>query len=155
MNNEEFDDILDISIYDEEYLFEMSEVYPKYIIEHNPRINFHISVPQGKEGPIPHFHMSFGSKRNKNKKDTSFIRLDIPEYSPHHDDYKKLNRLEKEELVKFMNTLRISTRVDGSYEYYSCWKECVDLWINNHGDPYNLFEKDKNGNYIMPDYSLL
>ena len=96
------------------------------------------------------------AKDEKREKRAAYICLHKAMYAPNHDN-RKLDDLEKEELIKFLNTFRKGAFVfDNNYEKAvacNCWQEAVYFWKEAYSD--TLFEKDKNGNIIMPDYTKL
>jgi hypothetical protein len=137
------------------FFWNFAEVYPRYIIEHNPEIKFRITIPQGKKGYIPHFHMYFDNTIDK--KNLSCIRLDKPEYATNHKDItiKKLNNREKEALIQFMNAIIYPIEGLLPFPERSCWDECVRIWMYTHGNEYGLLKENEQGKCIMPNYLLL
>jgi len=139
-----------------EYKGEMALIYPKYYAEKVPKIRFKVMVIQENDGDIPHIHMEFlDAKDEKREKRAAYICLHKAMYAPNHDN-RKLDDLEKEELIKFLNTFRkgaSAVNSAGKHMACNCWKEAVYYWNVAYSD--TLFEKDKNGNIIMPDYTKL
>lgn len=152
-----WDEYLPEGVDNEIFFAEMAEIYPKYIEEQRPKIKFRIVVPQGDEGPVPHLHMYFRNKKDKDLRYISFICLHKAEYAPQHEG-KRLNFQERKAFIEFLNTFRKGAWMsdkDGNPIPCNCWQECVDTWINTHGDKGNLFKRDEDGMIIMPDYSEL
>ena len=138
------------------FFMEFAEIYPKYRREHNPRVRFHIIIGQGSEGIVPHLHMHFRHKDDKDQRYISYVCLHEATYAPQHKNSKRLNAAEKEELIKFLNTFRkgaFTSDKDDNPIPCNCWQECVDTWINTYDD--RLFKRDEDGMVLMPDYNDL
>ena len=135
-------------IEEERFYSEMAQIYPKYVVEQRPKIQFGVWVLQGGEGIVPHVHVYFGKESNKNT-EVSHICLHEATYAPQHDNTKKLISEEKKELIYFFHHIR---KAKGGEER-TCWQEAVDIWIDTYDD--TLFHRDEKGVIIMPDYNKL
>jgi len=135
-----------------EMFIEMAQINPK--LSKSIKRPIYIGVPQGREGPIPHAHVYHNSSLNK--KECSFIRLDIPEYSPHHDKIPLPRELEK----SFISVLREEwpkyniTEKDGTTRAATGYEAAMDMWIDSNGlaDNIVLNIDEETGVWIMPDY---
>ena len=152
-----------VNIDNADYFFmEMAEIYPKYNDDYNIRkIKFRVCIFEKGEGPVPHIHVFFEHKEDKNHgkdRTVAYICLGSNEYAPQHDkETKVLNSKERKALVTFFNTYRKGAYIsgkDGNPIPANCWQECVDRWIQNNYDSEKYFKIDEEtGLYVMPDYS--
>jgi len=146
----------------ESFFMEMAEIYPKYNQKKNPKIKFHVVVPEGNEGPVPHVHVYFRHKEDKDKRYISYIDLTRCGYAPQHEDEcKHLISKEKKALVKFFETYQPNIYTmdkNGNPVPANCYQHALDVYIDAHDVPQSLIDKlerDENGLFIMPDYLKL
>lgn len=122
------------------------------------QLGLKISVMQGGEGPIPHVHVYRGSDFDSG--DCTYIRLDKPEYSQHHNKpVIELSKKEKEAFIQIMKSKwpkYYHESADGSVRKATGYEAAVDTWVDTYEDgDYSKFQLDMNGDPIMPDYSFL
>lgn len=141
------------------FFMEMSEIYTKYNRHVNPKIRFHLVVPEGLEGPVPHVHVYFRHKGDKDKRYVSYIDLTRCAYAPQHEDEcKHLNAAERKALVKFFETYEdgiYTTDKNGNPVPANCYQHAIDVYIRAHDVPDEIIDKmerDENGLFIMPNY---
>lgn len=139
------------------FFAEMAEIYPKYNKDYNIKKNqFHLSICEGGEGPVPHCHIYYGSKKAKGDGTVAYIQLGKNEYAPQHKKTTKiLNPDECEALITFFKT-----KLDSKEEFFgvvkeiTCWENAVKIWINQTEFEWEqYFTFDKKGFPIMPNYS--
>lgn len=147
--NEKYDGYIPENMDPGMFFAEMAEIYTDYQ-KKNPNCKFRIFVYTN-DGPIPHFHMKF--KKGKD----AIIKLFSAEYLNGHDS-KELNSDEKKELIKFLN----ATMKDLDGNDITSWNQMINVWKSSlPGDETRtkafkeLAKKDKDGNYVMPDYTKL
>lgn len=122
-------------------------------------LNLRVSVVQGGEGEIPHMHVYHGLTNDLSK--CSYIRLDVPEYSEHHDDdvNLKLDKDQKKALIKILTSpwpKHFREMGNGTIRALTGYEAAVDMWVETYEDgDYSKFTLDMNGDPIMPDYSKL
>lgn len=125
----------------------------------NPQLckksSIQIELEQRDEGPIPHLHVYLDKTRNP--KNCAYIRLDKPEYAPHHKSV-RMSKKQKREFLEIMNeivprayTLSVTT---GQERHATGYENAVETWIQTFGETVE-FEYDEEGYPLMPDYSLL
>lgn len=132
-------------------------IYAMSII--NPRLckqlSIQIELEQRDEGPIPHLHVYLDKTRNP--KNCAYIRLDIPEYAPHHDSV-KMNKKQKKEFLEVMNSLTPNSftlsRINGEGRQATGYQTAVEIWIETFGETVK-FQYDEDGFILMPDYDSL
>lgn len=141
------------------FFVEMAEIYPKYNKKVNPKIRFHVVVPEGKEGPVPYVHVYFRHKEDKDNQYISYIDLTRCGYAPQHEnECKHLNSKERKALVKFFNTYEngvYTTDKNGNPVPANCYQHALDVYIRAHDVPDNIIDKlerDENGLFVMPNY---
>jgi len=141
------------------FFVEMAEIYPKYNKDHNPKIRFHLTVPEGKEGPVPHVHVYFRHKEDKDMRYVSYIDLTRCAYAPQHEkECKKLNNKERKALVEFFETYQpriYTTDKNGNPVPANCYQHALDMYIDAHDVPQSIIdnlERDENGLFVMPNY---
>lgn len=125
----------------------------------NPKLcknrTIQVEVGQRDEGPIPHLHVYLDKTRNP--KNCAYIRLDRPEYAPHHESA-KLSKSQKQEFIEVMeeywSNRFIKSTVSEQVKQASGYEASVDVWIDTFGE-WEGFKYDENGFPIMPDYSQL
>ena len=133
----------------QESAYEMAVINPKLC----KALSIQVEIEQRDEGPIPHLHIFHDKTRNPKR--CSYVRLDKPEYAPHHDEV-CLTKKQKDEFIKVMTTEWSMPRGQGVQRGYD---RAVDTWIDtfeaDEEEGLKKFQLDDNGNYVMPDYSLL
>lgn len=148
----------------EEFFKEMAEIYPKYNVDHNIKSGrFKVCIFEGNEGDIPHVHVYYeqkGDKNQRNIKTVAYICLATPEYaSQHQKETKVLNTYERKDLATFFSTEipnSYGKDINGNFYQKTCWQSCVEHWIAENPGSEKCFEMDKKtGLYIMPDYTKL
>lgn len=125
----------------------------------NPQLckneSIQIEVEQRDEGPIPHLHIYLDKTRNPNN--CAYIRLDTPEYAPHHSSV-KLSKKEKKAFLKVMKEKWprqfVQSTVSDEVRTATGYEAAVTIWIDTFGGQ-DMFKFDESGFPIMPDYSTL
>lgn len=79
-----------LMISENKHIVEIAIINPKMC----KQLSIQVEIEQRDYGSIQHFHVYLDNTRNK--KNCSYIRLDIPEYCCHHKDGKKLNKKKTE-----------------------------------------------------------
>lgn len=131
----------------------MSLINPKLCKEYG----IYVEVEQGGEGSIPHVHVYHDRTRDPHK--CSYIRLDKPEYSDHHEQPSP--KLSKQLKSKFIDVMKsdwnkfIKVGTDGISRPITGYEFAVDTWVETYEDDYSKFTFDANGSLVMPDYNLL
>lgn len=120
------------------------------------QLTIHVELEQENEGPIPHLHVYHD--RTRNPKKCSYVRLDKPEYSPHHRDAPPLPRKLKNEFIKLMNDTwgNYEVQTPSGPKFLTGYQRAVDIWVETFEDgDYSKFNLDENGLPIVPDYTQL
>ena len=121
------------------------------------QLTIHVELEQEDGGPIPYLQVYHD--RTRNPKKCSYVRLDRPEYSPHHKDAPPLTRKLKKEFIKLMNDRWGRERVEtlsGTLVTTTGYQRAVDIWVETFEDgDYSKFNLDENGLPIVPDYTQL
>lgn len=150
----------------DDFFVEMAEIYPNYNTHYNVggKVSFRMCVVQGDEGPVPHVHIYYNNKGDKNHgkvKTVAYVCLGKNEYAPQHEDETKvLSSKERKALVAFFNTkvpeIYGKDKNDNVYQL-TCWQYAVRIWDDSYGEKYGMkqyFEVDEEtGLYKMPDFS--
>lgn len=132
-------------------------VYAMAIV--NPKLcknrSIQIEVEQREEGPIPHLHVYLDKSRNP--KNCAYVRLDVPEYAPHHESV-KLSKSQKQEFIEIMEqdwkNRFIQSNVSQEVKQATGYQASVDIWVDTFGDC-DSFKYDQDGFPVMPDYNQL
>lgn len=118
------------------------------------QLTIQAEVVQGGEEPIPHIHVY----HDKTRTTCSYIRLDCPKYSDHHDDCPKLPRKLVKEFIMLMNELWTGYIIKSptGYRPATGYEAAVYIWADTYenGDM-DKFNLDESGELIVPDYSQL
>ncbi len=125
----------------------------------NPKLcknrSIQVEVEQRDEGPIPHLHVYLDKTRNP--KNCAYVRLDEPEYAPHHKSV-KLSKTQKQEFIEIMQEgwrgRFIQSTLSEEVKQASGYQASVDIWIDTFGE-WDQFSYDQDGFPVMPDYSQL
>lgn len=145
--NNYFDTILQ-----QDYLVEMTIINPKLCNQKT----IQIELEQRDEGPIPHLHVYLDKTRNP--RNCAYVRLDKPEYAPHHKNGKVFSKKEKEEFLDVMKAIWgkevTQSRTTGEIKKATGYQAAVETWIDTFGETVQ-FKFDEEGYPKMPDYTLL
>lgn len=159
-----WDNYIPEGVTDHDQLFwEMAEIYPGYNRDHNIKGGFKVCVYENKEGPIPHVHIYYDKKGEKNHgktKTVAYVCLAKAEYAKSHiKETKILNSDERKALVAYFKTEipdEYGKDKNGNIYQRTCWEGCVKHWIDENPGSEENFKVDKEtGRFVMPDYSEL
>jgi hypothetical protein len=109
---------------------------------------------------LPHADIYWGDIEDPNT-EISYVSLHEASFNTFHKNIKiSLTLDEKDEIIKFFNSYQKGFGMEISNEIVkaNCWQQAVNIWINEYkeeGNYENLFNRDSNGNFIMPNYDNL
>ena len=131
-----------------EYVEAMAVINPKM----SKQLTIRAEVVQGGEGEIPHIHVYHSPARNP--RECSYIRLDKPEYSPHHKGFKN-KPLTKKQFIELMTALWDKEIPGVGHISMTGYEGAVNIWVDTYEDDYSKFTIDTEGHIVMPDYTQL
>ena len=139
-------------IYEANPLNEMAIINPRMC----KQLSIQVEIEQRDEGPVPHVHVYLDKTRNP--KNCAFVRLDKPEYCSHHKDGKVLNKKQKEEFIKIMNSTCATflPNIYGDPVKTTWYQNAVHIWAETYEDgDLDKFNVDDKGVIEQLDYSSL